>query len=87
MVQTTSLQSAVSNAVSNGTIITITTATDHHLVTGASITITNMVYGGAFNWNTFYEGLVTVTGLTTFTMINGNSISYTSGGTVTRTDV
>lgn len=79
-------QVAISNATGNGTTATFTTTTAHGLDTGASISITTLVTS-AGNLNGFYEGIVTVTSPTVFTLSSSSAFVYTSGGLVTRTDI
>ena len=81
--QAITTQVNISNAVTNGTIATITTSTPHNLNNGSSITVTTLSIS-AGNINGFYEGVITVTGANTFTFpYTGTSATYVSGGIVT----
>jgi hypothetical protein len=81
-------QLTVSTVSGNGTTATFTTTTSHGLITGSSVSVTGVVIsGGGGNYNALYEGLVIVTGLTTFTMLSTSTGTYVSGGLITIVNV
>lgn len=71
----------ITNVVHNLGVLTVTTATPHDLVTGDSITITQVVSTGTTP-NAVYTQAVIVLSPTTFT-VPGAALTYTSGGKVT----